>query len=252
VEFALYWLGVFAIGLVTGVLSGSFGIGGATITTPFMRGLLGTSGHIALGTPLPIIVPTAASGALVYHKKKMVKHRIALACALPASVAAFLAATATKYFRGEVLMLITSAYIVVIAVKFALKAKPRKRTALRESAALAGVVGLLAGGLSGFLGVGGGIVLVPALTLSLGFTLHDAIGTSLLAMTIYSLPGSAAHFLLGHVDVGLLVPIALGSISGAQIGARFSAGTKERRLRFMFSGFLFLIAFALAVSEFLR
>jgi hypothetical protein len=122
----------------------------------------------------------------------------------------------------------------------------------RESAALAGLIGLVAGSISGFLGVGGGIVLVPALTLLLGFSMHDAIGTSLLAMAIYSVPGSAGHFLLGHVDVGLLVPIAMGSIAGAQIGARFTVKTGERKLRLLFSAFLFLVAIFMAVFEIFR
>jgi hypothetical protein len=244
-----YGLGVLFIGLAAGVLSGAFGIGGATITTPALRDVLGTSGYIALGTTLPVVIPTAASGAIVYHRKKMLNYKTALVCAVPGSIAAVLAAIATRYFGGEVLMLVTAVYIAVIAVGFSMNKKPKKPVTRRDSMPLVLVIGLTAGAVSGFLGVGGGVILVPAMTMLLGFSMHEAIGTSLLTMAIYSVPGSIGHFLLGNIDVGLLIPIAAGSIFGAQLGARLAVKTGEKKLRMMFSGFLFIVAIMMAVLE---
>jgi len=252
VEFIVAQLVYLLIGLATGIFSGTFGIGGGTLTTPAMRDVLRTSGHVALGTPLPIIIPTALSGALVFRRKKMLKYRIGAVCALAGSVTALLGAATTAYFTGREMMLITSAFIALIAARFALagkEPKPRVRTVPTKLLLRATFVGLAAGALSGFLGVGGGVILVPAMVLLLNFRVHEAIGTSLMVMAIYAIPGSVAHYLLGHVEIALLVPIALGSVLGAQLGARLAVRTREKRLRLSFSFFLFVVAACMAVFE---
>lgn len=245
-------IAVLVLGVAAGTLGGAFGIGGAILTTPLLRDVFGTPGNIALGTPLPIIIPTAISGAYVFYRKKMVKYRTALVCGFTASIAAVLAAAATTLFTGESLMLITSGYIAVVGILFSADKKKERKTKPRESLLLAGIIGLMAGGLSGFLGVGGGIVMVPAFTLTMGLCLHDAIGTSLLAMVIYSVPGSASHYLLGNVDMGLMVPIAVGAVVGAQVGSRLTVKTGEYKIRVSFSAFLLLVATIMAAYEIVR
>ncbi len=247
----IYGLMVFSIGIGTGVLSGAFGIGGATLTTVAIRDLLGRSGEIALGTPLPIVIPTAISGTIVYKMKKMIKMKIAIVSGIAGSVAAFLAALSTGYFAGEILMLITAVYIAIVGVRFSWNVENNKRKP-NESLKLAALIGIVAGAVSGFLGVGGGIVQIPLYTFVMGFCLHDAIGTSLMTMAIYAIPGSIGHFMLGHVDFGLLLPIGLGTILGAQVGARFAVKAKDRKLRLAFTAYLFLIAFAMAAIEIVR
>lgn len=253
-EFIVDQLVYLLLGFATGILSGTFGIGGGTLTTPAMRNVLRTSGHVALGTPLPIIIPTALSGTLVFRRKRMLKYRIGAVCALAGSVTALLGAATTAYFTGREMMLITSAFIALLAARFALagkEPKPRVRTAPTKLLFRATFVGLAAGALSGFLGVGGGVVLVPAMVMLLNFRVHEAVGTSLMVMAIYAIPGSVAHYLLGHVDIALLVPIALGSVLGAQLGARFAVRTRERKLKLSFSIFLLAVALYMAAFEFL-
>ncbi|HDI13088.1 MAG: hypothetical protein DRN83_00385 [Hadesarchaea archaeon] len=239
------------LGLVAGISSGAFGIGGGTITTPALRDILRVNGHIALGTPLPMVIPTAVSGALVYHRRGLIKYRVGAICALTGSISSMAAAYMTVYFSGKVLMLITSLYIAVVAIKFALKGKKMRRTNVSHGAFLfrAMLVGAVAGTLSGFLGVGGGVILVPAMMLLLDLPIHEAIGTSLMVMAIYVIPGSTIHFFLGHVDVVLLIPVVSGSILGSQVGARIAVRTRERMLKLSFSVFLFVIAVFMAIFE---
>mgnify|MGYP000532191791 CR=1 FL=1 len=243
-----YFLGVLLIGVVTGLLSGAFGIGGATITTPFLRDVLRSSGHIALGTPLPIVILMAFSGALVYHRKKLIRYEIALPCALAGSLTAIFTASCTQYLSGRALMLITSLYIGIVAVKF-WKGTPRRKARRGRKLLSSFLIGLVGGGVSGFLGVGGGIVLVPGFTLLLGLPIHQAIGTSLLTMALYSIPGSVVHYLLGHVDLGLLPPLLLGSVVGAQGGARLAVRAREPKLRNLFTVYLFIVAAVMAAFE---
>ncbi len=244
----LYFLGALSIGVLTGLLSGAFGIGGATITTPFLRDVLHTSGYIALGTPLPIIIPMALSGALVYHKKRFIRYEIAFSCALAGSLAAILTASSTQYLSGRSLMLITSLYIALVAVKF-WKGTPRRKPKTKGRLFASFLIGIVGGGISGFLGVGGGIILVPGFTLLLGLPMHQAIGTALLTMAVYSTPGSLIHYWLGHVNLELLPPLLVGSLVGAHGGARLAVRAREPKLRRLFTVYLFLVAVVMATFE---
>jgi uncharacterized protein len=110
-------------------------------------------------------------------------------------------------------------------------------------------IGLFAGLASGLLGIGGGIVIVPMLVGWLGMPLKRALGTSLAAILAIVVPGAAVHAALGHIDWGVALVVALGSIAGARIGAKIALGTRERTLRLLVGGFLGLVAVAYGVSE---
>ncbi len=84
--------------------------------------------------------------------------------------------------------------------------------------------GCLAGFVAGLLGVGGGVVNVPFLT-SLGFSMHYAVATSSMAITITSVTSALTHYALGNVDLGLLTSLAPSLIVGAQVGASLGADT---------------------------
>ena len=252
-----------SIGLIAGVLSGMFGIGGSIITTPFMRIVLGVEGHIAVGTPLPIVIPTAISGVIAYHKKGMIRTREGLVCGAAGSFTGVIGAWLTQFFSGSAMMIITAIFIMLMAGRFALesrngsgadqKDKNKKDGSRRVKTIWPRVVltGIMAGFVSGFLGIGGGAILVPALVIVCGFGMHEAVATSLLAISIMAIPGSIEHYLIGNIDVSLLIPIAISAIIGAQIGARFSARTQEKRLRAAFTIFLVAIALYLGISELL-
>lgn len=242
-----------SIGLAAGVLAGLFGIGGALLTTPAMRCLLGVPGLIALGTPLPIVIPTALSGGLVYYGRKSLRLRIALICGASGSLSALLGAWITDPLGGEAMMYITSGFIFLIALRFAFGKEKKVKSAGEKVQALPQLIliGLVGGFLSGFLGVGGGVILVPLFVILLGLEMHEAIGTSLAAISIYAIPGSIEHYLLGHIDLGLLIPIAAGCIVGAQLGARFAMLTKERKLKIGFAVFLVAVALYLGIYEYL-
>jgi len=243
------------ISLAAGFLSGLFGIGGAILTTPAIRCLLGFSGLIALGTPLPAVIPTTISGAYVYYRSGHLRVKTGLTCGLAGSCSALLGAAITQYLGGEIMMFITSGFILLVALRFAMDGNKTRSKSDGESAGRLTtertiIIGLGAGFLAGFLGIGGGVVLVPALVILLGLRMHEALGTSLMAISIYAIPGSIEHYVLGHVNLQLLVPIVIGCVLGAQIGARFAIRVRERRLKKGFSVFLAAVAVFLAVFEF--
>lgn len=102
----------------------------------------------------------------------------------------------------------------------------------RRAAALAAGVG--AGFVSGLLGVGGGIVMVPALVILLGFPQHRAHGTSLAAILPIAAVGAAGFALHGEIDYALAALLAAGAVVGAPLGVRLMSRVPERPLRGVF------------------
>jgi hypothetical protein len=138
----------------------------------------------------------------------------------------------------------------LVALRFAFEKEKKVESAKKaQTIPLLILIGLGAGFISGFLGIEGGVVLVPLFVILLGLEMHEAIGTSLVAISLYAIPGSIEHYLLGHLDISLLIPIAIGCILGAQLGARFAMLTKERKLKTGFVVFLVVVAIYLALYE---
>jgi uncharacterized membrane protein YfcA len=247
-----------AVGLVSGVLSGQFGIGGGLVTTPAIRLLLGYPSLIAIGTPLLVILPTALTGALSYARRGLVDVRAGVVmggCGIVASVAG---ALGSDLAGGPVVMVLTAAMLLWVAADMALRVRRSSHAEsipadeVRDgplSLSRLAVIGLVAGFYSGLLGLGGGFVVVPALTRWLGLPLKRALGTSLVVVAVLAVPGTIAHLLLGHVDLTLAAWLALGAVPGALIGARFTAIARERTVAVAFSLVLAFAGLALAGTE---
>lgn len=250
------------IGFVSSVLSGLFGIGGGIVTTPAIRLLLGRPALIALGTPLPVVLPTAIAGAWSYHRRGLVDMRSGIIMGAWGAGASVAGALATRIVGGTFLMYATAAVIGYMSIDMMFLAL-RTPTAPPELVALPAephrvvqhrwwglaVLGVTTGLYSGFLGLGGGFIVVPALVRWFGFDIKRAIGTSLVVVTLLSIPGSITHTLLGHVDLGLAGLLALGVVPGALIGAKITAIAGERAIKIAFAVLLLLVGVSLAFAE---
>lgn len=271
-DYILYIVIALLIGVSSGILSGIFGVGGAIITIPFMRLILGVPGKMAIGTALPTVIPTAISGVMVHYKKGLVRTKIGIICGLSGSLSALLGAWCTNFVEGNILMIFTSLFIFVTAVRFILEniktGKPKNTNSIddriindtdgeiekKENVRLSRIflIGFMTGFLSGFLGIGGGSIIVPAFVIFLGISMHEAVATSLLSIILIAIPGSIEHLLLNNTNIYLFAVITIGAILGSQIGARFSVKTKERSLIYLFSTFLIAMSLWLGISEFLN
>lgn len=120
-----------------------------------------------------------------------------------------------------------------------------------KKAALCLLIGLIAGLASGYVGVGGGFIMVPLFISLLGIMMRQASGTSLVAVTILAIPGVVEQGLLGHIDYIAGIAMAVGSIPGAVIGASLIRKVPERKLRFVFGAFLLISAVVLLFNELL-
>ena len=242
-------LGVLA-GFAAGVLAGMFGVGGGILSTPAISVIYGVAPVVAVATPLPVIFPTAIVGAETYRRSGQVDLRAAAWISIFGAAAAVAGAALTGIVNGHLLLIVTASLLAWQAVEVARGASVRERAARREATvwAYAGI-GVIAGLASGLLGIGGGIVIVPMLTGWFGMPLKRALGTSLAAIVAIVVPGAAVHAALGHIDWGIVLVLAIGSIAGARIGAKIALGARERTLRLLVGGFLGVVAVAYGVSE---
>ncbi|HEX2383935.1 MAG TPA: sulfite exporter TauE/SafE family protein [Acidimicrobiales bacterium] len=273
----LVFAGVVAVGFASGVLSGMFGVGGAVLTTPGVR-LLGATPIESVGSTIPAILPGALSGAWRYSRARMVDWSIALPSGLLGAGFAVLGAEASDHVNGHYLMLLTAAMLLwsglnnvrdrtrppekvavpvggpadaegvevhehVHAVGHARSTKPSRTTVA--------VIGAAAGMLAGLLGVGGGVLLVPAYTGLLRMPAKRAVATSLVAVAIFSVPAMITHALLGHINWAYALPLVVGVVPGAQVGARVTIHGSEARLRFLMGLFFTVLALLYGAGELL-
>jgi uncharacterized protein len=238
------------VGLVAGIGSGLFGVGGGVVTTPAVNILLGGTAIQAVATPLPVIFPTSLVGAWAYHRAGEVSLRGAGWGALTGIPGAIVGAYLTDFVNAHLLLVVTAVLLAWTAYQVMRGRKPRvtwergKTPAWKYAA-----IGFGAGFVSGLLGVGGGIVMVPAFTVLIGMPLKRALGTSLVTISALVVPGTIVHWWLGHIDWAIFLALAIGVIPGARLGARLALGAQERTLRWAVGLFLLAIALLYGVRE---
>ena len=263
------------VGLLTGVLSAAFGVGGAVLSTPGIR-LLGASAFVAVGTTLPSILPSAVSGTLRYARDGLIDWHVVAWTAPVGVVSAVLGSLASHAVPGDGhwLMVLTAFFLGVTAWRL------RPRSASEETAdaptradgdaAVAdavgpplapgiaygtasplacSAVGAAAGGLSGLLGIGGGIVMVPGFTEVLGMPIKRAIATSLTCVGVFAVPGTITHAVLGDIDWRFALLLAVGVVPGARVGAVMAIRADDRRLQSVVALFLGTLAIAYGAAE---
>lgn len=252
------------IGFSGAVLAGMFGIGGAGLTTLALRVVLGAPAAIALGTPLPVVIPTALVGSLTYYRNGLLDLRLAGWCSLGGVAGSVGGAMLTKVLDLRYLMLLTGAIVLYLAGMMIYRGvtghvqpdvaveddtvlspadggaeTPAAGGATRQSALLYVAVGLAGGFFSGLLGIGGGIVMVPAFLYVLRVPIKRAFGTSLAVITIIAIPGTIVHSVLGHISWSLFLYLIIGVIPGAYLGAKLAIKAREP---FLYMGFGIMVA----------
>jgi uncharacterized membrane protein YfcA len=245
-----------ALGLVTGVLSGMFGIGGAVVSTPGIRAL-GVEPLQAVGSTLPAMLPSAISGSLRYHREGLLVPRIIAWVAIVGTGAAIGASFLSHAVPGDGhwLMVATAGIIVYTAVRVGAIGSPDAPVlelapaAWRDDGWRLAVCGVAAGGLSGLLGLGGGTILVPAFLTWIRLPVKTTIANSLAAVGLLAIPSTIAHAALGDIDWAVALTLAIAVVPGARIGANLAIRTSDRALRLSLASTLGVIAVVYAVRE---
>ncbi|MGH2758776.1 MAG: sulfite exporter TauE/SafE family protein [Actinomycetota bacterium] len=237
------------IGFASGVASGAFGIGGALLSTPGIRWLLDTPALVAVGTTLPVIIPAALTGVYTYARNKLIDVRTAVVLSTSGSVFAVLGALVTQVVPGELLLILTAALILLLSIRMLRSADGAHNGMADPSTPLLLAVGAASGFVSGLLGVGGGVILVPVLTVLLRFPVKMALGTSLAVVAAQSIPGTVTHAIIGNVDWRIVGGLIIGVVPGARLGSRAAVAASDAKLRVVVGGAMAVLAVAFAAGE---
>jgi len=265
-----------AVGFVTGVLSGMFGVGGAVVSTPAIRAL-GATPLESIGSTLPSILPSSLSGSLRYGREGLISARIVVWVSATGVFAAVGGALLVGLIPGEghLLMIATAGLVAFTAFRMGRPALQSPTLAPAELVDPVGdlaepiddfaadrgggpprmewwrlaIIGVGAGGLSGLLGLGGGLIMVPAFVGWVRLRIKPALGTSLACVGVLAIPSTIAHTLLGNIDWAFAIPLSIGVIPGAQLGAHLAIRSSDRALRLSVAVVLGIIAVVYAAGE---
>jgi uncharacterized membrane protein YfcA len=266
-----------ALGVVIGVLTGLFGVGGGFLITPLLIVLLGIDESLAVGSSLCFIIGTAAAGCRRHARLNNVEPRCTLILSAGAMCGAVLGTVLHELLRAglsggalDFKALMRGLYVALLVVTgYLVYREPREhgsgKTLLQRlplpprvelpAAGLTGVslpglclVGVGVGILTGLLGVGGGVLFMPILLLVVGLTAHQAVGTSLGVILFSSIAGTLHHGMLGNVSLWIAMALLVGSSLGVQLGAWLCVQFHADRIRRYFAIIVFLAAAVVAAD----
>ena len=237
------------VGLLAGLLSGLFGVGGGTVIVPLLVLILKFDQRLASGTSLAAIVPTAAVGVISYALHGSVAWIAGLILALGAVFGAQIGSWLLA--RLPITVLRWGFVIFLVAVIVTLFIVIPSRGAQFELTWLSGIglvaTGLVTGILSGLLGVGGGIIVVPALMVLFGTSDLVAKGTSLLMMIPTAISGTVGNVRRDNVDLVAAIVVGLAACTTTALGAWIATLLDPLAGNILFAVFLAFIAVQMAV-----
>ena len=260
------------MGLAVGILTGLFGAGGGFLIVPALNILLGIPYPLAVGSSLCFTAGSGTTGLSRYARMGNVEPRILVIVGvwsiLGAIGGAWLQRELEQRLAGThgaftlVMHGIFIAILLLTAVLMYLKSRFGKtgwvlmqRFAVRPTVLIPSLggrisipglsaIGFIAGIFTGLLGIGGGVLFVPAFALLVGLETHQAVGTSLGVVVIASVAGVIIHGLAGNVSLTVAMVLLIGSSAGVQIGAWMSQKLTARRLQ---QGFVLLLVLVIAM-----
>jgi len=265
------------LGMITGILSGLFGVGGGFLTTPLMI-FYGIPPTVAAASASTQVTGASVSGVLAHTKRGGVDYRMGGVMVAGGIVGAGIGAVLFRFFQsiGQIDIVINVLYVVLLGAIGALmmhealqalrpsnkgigRAARKRRhhplvTALPLRWRFYGsglyisplaplLLGVAVGILTMLMGVGGGFILVPAMLYILGMSANVVVGTSLFQILFVTIATTMMHALTTRaIDIVLAALLLLGSVSGAQIGARIAQKAKPEILRLVLSAIVLLVA----------
>ena len=259
------------MGLALGIISGLFGVGGGFLSTPLLRILFGASYPLAVGSTLVYVLGTSAAGTVAHHRRGHIKLKAVALIGIGGAVGVLfgdilLHVLEDRFGRHHtsIMHCLYIALLVVIAWRVARDGRSRSNRLSHQAALVRGVppafgpnapalvsLGACGGMLTGALGIGGGILFVPVLILAVGYTVHQAVGTSLGVLVVGAAVGVGLKGWRGEVDMGVGMSLLIGSSIGAQIGVRICHALNAQRLKQYFA-VLVLLAAILVAADLIR
>ena len=249
-------LAAVALGVAVGLVLGALGGGGSVLTVPALVFLLGLTAQEATTGSLIIVGITAAAAAIGHARASHVQWKRGLLLGVAGVPAALLGTAMNRLVGQNVLLLAFAALMLVAAIGMLITSPGSDHDASEERGGGPSggrlwphvlAVGLLVGALTGFFGVGGGFVIVPALVLALHLPIATAVGTSLVVIAFNSGISLAARLGSSRIEWEVIVPFTAAAVVGSFAGKRVADRLPATALTRAFAVLLVLVATYVAV-----
>jgi len=240
-------------GIGVGTVSGLLGVGGCFIMVPvqyFILTAMGTDPTIAIrvsfGTNLMVVLPTALSGSLRHHKREVVLWTHAIILGITSMIFTFTGAYVASILPGSVLKIIFGIAILLGALRMATAHPIRVEGEPHGNYLTYVFLGIIFGFITGLIGIGGGVLMVPLMVIFLNYHMHEAVGTSTAVMIFTSLGGAVAYmayglnatglppYSIGYVNLLQWILLAGTSVPFAQVGAHIAHKINPKSLKWVF------------------
>lgn len=266
-----FTLAAFGIAISAGLVGALLGVGGGVIIVPGLTLLLGVDVHLAIGASMVGVVATSSGAAAAYVRDGLANLRLAMLLEVATVSGALAGALLANRFSNRILLIIFSALLVYSGAAMfitqlrAKSNKPPPEDPLARRLRLEGefhdkasnsvipyratrtwfglAASLVAGLISGLLGVGGGIIKVPVMHLAMRLPIKVSTATSNLMMGITAATGAAVFFVHGQIAPLIAAPVAAGVLIGAHTGSRFLPRIQSQWIRMAFTALLLFVAF---------
>ncbi len=251
--------------LIMGMSLGVFGAGGSILTVPILVFLMGVGAAEATAYSLFIVGVTALFGMYTYYKQGLIQFKIGFIFAIPAFIAVYsvrlflmpalpehIAQIGSWDLSKDTLILVVFSLVMMMAAYAMIKPSNIKESEEQKplNLPLIAAEGLLVGGVTGFVGAGGGFLIIPALVLFAGLHMKQAVGTSLMIIAFKSLLGFVGDIQAGLIVDWLLLFEVLGlSIIGVFVGGKLCRTLDSNKLKPAFGYFVLVMGLIILSRE---
>ncbi|WEX08382.1 sulfite exporter TauE/SafE family protein [Chelativorans sp. AA-79] len=258
--------GVLLTGSIGGILAGLLGVGGGIVVVPVLFWLMelldfpsDTASHLAVATSLATIIPTSISSMRAHAKRGTVDTGLLKLWGPLVFLGALIGGILSRYIPGEGLRAVFGVVGIIVAVNMAIPKTLVLSDHLPASRIVNGCIAGVIGFISSLMGIGGGTLSVPTLSL-FGYPVHKAVGTAAALGLLIALPAVAGFIWagwdmperpplsLGYVNLAAVALIAPVSFLCAPLGARLAHAMNARYLKMAFAFFLFVTAVRMLMS----
>ncbi len=238
---------IFLTGLIAGTLGGLLGIGGCVIMLPALVFVFNYPTAIAIGTTITAVILTATSGAIAHIRMRNVDYSTTKVVAISGAIGSAVGSIIFFYISNETWLLnfILGFAFLYVSIRMIYEGIFKRKMEMKEGNRVPGsntakaTIGFLIGIITGIVGLGGGYALVPSFIYLLSSPVKIAVGTSLASFISMAVVSGAFKLYQGVVDVIAAIFLGIGTILGAQIGARLVKVVPSWAIKAIF-GFVFL------------
>jgi uncharacterized protein len=236
---------------VVGGLLGLLGGGGSVLAVPLLVFIAGLNPHEAAATSLFVVALTSLVALVPHARERRVRWRAGTFFGLSGMVGAFFGGTVAGHVPGSVLLGVFAVLMLTTALAMIRGRRVTSAEDRHPTGALLRIIalGLIVGALTGFVGAGGGFVVVPALVLLSGLPMAEAVGTSLLVVAMQAVSGMAGYLVGTPIDWKFAIGVATSSVIGAIVGSRITGRIDQEQLRRVFGWFVLMMGLLLVIGQ---